>query len=183
MSLAAVTIEEAVGAAQDTVDLTGYLHLLGADEHSGTTSSGYTGFPLDGSSTGLVYSYERWVRARFDPGFTNVSAFRFYSPTVATLPTGWTFRMGTTSTYATPVNTASTIATATMRHNDPGRLAPNVGGGSSPVDGTVTRYSDWIVIQAVVDTSTVSGSGPAFGYSSGSTPNLIEFDFYWTESV
>lgn len=181
MTLAVVTMEEVIGVGADSVDLTGFLHLFGADEHSGTTIDDYLDFPIDGTVGGVVYSYERWIRARFDTGFLGVRAYRFFSPTVASLPAGWTFKFGTTSSYATPVTTASTIATTALPSADPGRGSPNAG-GASLVDGSTTRYSDWIVLQAIVDTDMVGGSGPAFGFDLGDVAIPIEYDFYWTES-
>ena len=183
MTPAIVTLEEAVGSGQDTVDLTGYLHLLGADDHSGSAATSYNSYPLDGTGqTTTVYSCERWIRARFQGNFIDVRSFRFVAPTLAQPANGWSFKMGTATQYATPSTGVSTIAVTPLPVADPGRANPNAGGATTVVGDGTTTYSDWIVIQATVDLSTVDGSGPVYGYTVGGVPVLIEYDFLWTES-
>jgi hypothetical protein len=189
-----VQVEEAVGASRNTVELETYLHVMGADEHSPQTAYGFTQAGMNDSSSSYpgtttfpgdtfpedLYSYERWVRVRFDPNFNTVRAFRFWAPNMTDVPIGWTVKYGTTSTYATPVNTASSIATSPVPTSDPGQASPNAG-GAVRLAGTGTQYSDWIVLQASADVAVV-GPGPVLGFSLEGTLIPIEFRFAWTET-
>lgn len=177
---AIVNLEEAVGASQDAADVDSYVHIMAADVHSPQSLYGFTESGIADPSSGTVYSFERWVRVRFDPSFNTVRAFRFWSPNLTTLPIGWTVKYGTSSSYVTPVNTASSIATTAVPTSDPGEATPNAGGGT-PLIGTGTQYSDWIVLQVSID-STVAGPGPVLGFSPEGSLIPVSFCFNWTES-
>lgn len=201
---ASVSLEESIGASRDTVKLTSRLHILGGDLHSPQTDYGFvtsglnnpnatpvpptspgstlypgmTTFPGNGTLT--AYSYERWVRVRFDPDFNTVRGFRFWAPNLTGVIPGWSVKYGTTSTYRAPSNNPSSIATTSVPTSDPGRDTPNAG-GASRLTGTGTQYSDWIVLQASADLTVVS-HGPVLGFSLEGTLIPIEFAFAWTES-
>lgn len=175
-----VSLEEATGAAEDIVEIESYVHIVGADKHSPQTAYGFTQDGMNGDGPGTVYSYERWVRVRFGPNFNTVRAFRFWAPNLTSIPTGWTVKYGTTSSYATPVGTASSIATHAVPTSDPGQASPNAGGGTR-LAGTGTQYSDWIVLQASANTAVVA-PGPVLGFSLEGVLIPIEFAFSWTET-
>lgn len=183
---AVVTIEEAIGATQDTVTVANYVHLLAVDAHSEQSLYGYTEGALsetftqtgDNNPEPVQRSYERWFRIRFDPPFNSVWAMRFYVPTFQETP-GWTISFGTSSTYQTPVSTPSAIAVLSLPTTDPGPLLPNCG-GYVRLPGTGTQYSDWIVMQASVDPS-VATSGPIFGFTIEGTLIPIQYVVNWIE--
>lgn len=171
----AVALQEAVGADQDTVGIT-IVHLLGDDVHSGGTDRVPVPLSLNGSP-GPVYSFERWIRLIMTPPFVSLQEFRFWVPNYVSEP-GWQVTWGTTPTYQTPVDTQSSIATAPLPTTDPGRANPNINVGASFL-GTGTQYSDWIVVQASVDSS--ASVGPLLGFNPDSSPVEIEYMFAWTE--
>lgn len=171
----AVALQEAVGAGPDILGAT-IVHLLGVDVHSGGTSRIPVPLTLDGS--GPVYSYERWIRLIMTPPFVALQDFRFWVPNYVSEP-GWQVTWGTTGTYQTPVNTPSSIATSPLPTTDPGRTNPNVNAGDV-FSGTGTQYSDWIVVQASVDSS--ASVGPLLGFNPDSSPVEIEYMFAWTET-
>lgn len=173
---ATITLQEAVGAGEDIETIGQYVNLLSVDAHSNQSLYGYTAGVLTGSGT--VYSYERWIRVRFDPPFNAVWAMRFYVPNYASEP-GWTLNFGTSTTYQQPVNTGSAIAIVPVPTTDPGPTLPNCG-GYTRLPGTGTQYSDWIVMQASVDTS-VATPGPVLGFTVEGTLNPIQYVVNWIE--
>lgn len=177
---AEVALEEAVGPAQDTQDVESFLHLMALDEHSPQDQYGYAQGAMNDTGSGVLYTYERWVRVRFTPQFNTVKDFRAWAPNLVDIPEGWTIKFGTASSFQTPVNTASSIATIPMPTSDPGAASPNAG-GESPLAGTGTQYSDWIVLQASADTAVV-GPGPVLGFSTEGTLIPIQFAFTWIET-
>lgn len=179
---ASVAVEEAVGPNRDIIQLGSRLHLLGSDIHSPQTDYGFATAGMSQASSGTVYSYERWVRLRFEPTYNTLRAFRLWAPNLAGMPPGWTVKYGTTSSYSTPVNAASSVATTPVPTSDPGRNAPNAGGVSRLIGtGRDPQFSDWIVLQASADVSVI-GPGPVLGFSLEGTVIPIQFMFAWIET-
>lgn len=155
-----------------------YLNLLAQD----VSSMAYQAPDLEGSlyplqipDTGTAYSYERWFRFRFTPPFNAVQMFRFFCPNYQAVD-GWTVLWGTASVYSTAVNTPSTVAVNPLPTTDP--LVANCG-GSSALDGSQVRYTDWIVLQASVDSTALAG--PFQGYGGDNRPSRLDYDFRWLE--
>lgn len=171
-----VSLEEAVGPTQDSVDVE-WVHLLMDDQHSGQSDYGYAENPLHG--TGTLHTCERWFRLRFAPGYGTARAFRFWL-LESSAPPGWTLRYGTTPSYAAPTSVPSSVATNPLPTSDPGRAAPNVN-ASAQLIGTETQYTDWIVMQATVDTD-LANHGPVIGFSAEGALIPIELRFAWTET-
>ena len=178
-SVAAATVDliEAIGASQSIQVVTSDVHLLGADAHSGAGNYDYSLSPIAGSGT--VHSYERWIRLRFTPPFSEVRSFRFWVEPLALLP-GWSLKYGVTTTYSTPVNTASAIATSALPTTDPGTGSPNCG-GTVRLPGTGVQYSNWIVMQATAVTSTAP-IGAFQGFSLGGLLIPVTFQAAWIEN-
>ena len=139
--------------------------LTGTD--AGTESAAQTGFTLTdadalsgGSVTPGTTSYERWVRLAIDdPDDSILTTFTFRG--APDLPDGVTVKYGVTDTGATPVDTASTIATHTL--------------GTERVIWDTSSYSEagdrtrYLVFQEVFAADAAAGAIPqnivVFGWS------------------
>lgn len=176
---ATVSAEEAIGNG-DTVPVAEWVHLMAEDVHSPQSAYGYAQGSMNDTGSGVTYTYERWIRIRFDPKFNTVSRFRFWVPNLDDIPDGWTVKYGTAPQFRMPVNTSSAIATTPVPTSDPGWEFPNIG-GETRLAGTGTQYSDWIVLQASADTAVV-GPGPVLGFSTEGTLIPLQFAFVWTET-
>ena len=172
--VATVSPIEYIGVPPGLPHATEFIHLLSADAYS-TSVRSFTESPIyPRTDGGPVFSMERWLRFRFLQPFTQVFDFKFWMPDLI-VPTGWTFQYGTTHTYQQPTNGPSTIATGPVPTTKPEE--PNVG-GVPPLDGDEERYSDWIVLQAVVDGD--APVGPMRGFI-GNDPQPLQYRFDWTE--
>lgn len=106
-------------------------------------------------------SYELFVRMNFTGTFTKVDNLQFWKSAGAYVTgesivakTDWT---AGTSTYTTPVATASTVATVAVATADPGTANVTIGNalaGSLVAAG----YSDYIVLQLQTTGSTPPGA-------------------------
>lgn len=121
-------------------------------EHTGQSSATLT--TADAVSGGAVLpgtvSYERWLALRVDSAPAH-GATNFYIQNVGSLPTGVTIRFGVTDTAATPVNTASTVATMELTS---GRRYIF----DTSVLATVGGHTRYIVLQEVVALGAPSGA-------------------------
>lgn len=175
---ATVQLVERIASAATTDQPVSFLNIHGADTYS-TIQRSYVDSPVVGRTDGApVFSMERYVRLRFTPPFDRVRAFRFWVPDWVD-PTGWTIKWGVAPAFSTPSNSESAWATATLPSADPGQLAPNIG-GEVAVDGSATRYSDWIVLQAQATGD--AEVGPILGWDTGNVPIPIPFKFKWVEN-
>ncbi len=121
-------------------------------EHTGQSSISLT--IADTLSGGAVLpgtvSYERWMALRVDVapshGVTN-----FYLIATGALPTGVSLKFGVTDTAATPVNTASAIATMDLTAGRKFIFDTNV-------YDTVGDHTRFIVVQEIVALGAPSGA-------------------------
>jgi len=107
--------------------------------------------------TAGTYSYEKWVRAHFSGSFTRIENLQFWK-SAGVYVTGETIAWtGNYSTYATPTESGSTIATTAVPTSDPGTANVGIGGNLS---GSLTAEgdSDFIVLQASVTTAASAGA-------------------------
>lgn len=134
------------------------LNLLSADLGSGQTPSDY---PIQIPQSGTNYSYERWFRAYVSSlgGLTKVKNFRVYADT-STPVTGTTLNYGQTTTYATPSNSASTIATSAIPTSEPSENL-YIGGAAGGEITSVGGYTDYGVLQLEVPSTASLESGSA----------------------
>jgi hypothetical protein len=176
-----IAVEEDTAPVADPQILDQYVNILGADVHS-AGEIGFAFAPLGPASSGTVYSYERWIRLRFQPPFNTVYAIRVWAPEV-TLADGWTLTFGTTDTYATPVTTASTIATDALPDSDPGLDDANlIGADRLDGSGTDDQYSLWLVLQLAVDTEVAEGGQPVGYLAESSRPLPLKLQFAWVDT-
>lgn len=180
---AVVVLEEWYGPSPGTLSIitAPLVHLLSADTNSRQNVYGYTDAALRlVDQDTAAYTYERWIRVRFDPPYNTVRQFRFWVGNTAFIPEGWQVLWGSALTYQSPINTPSAIATTPVPTTDPGAAAN--AGGLQRVTGTGTNYTNWIVLQAMVDPTKVKGAGPALGFNQEGTIIPIEFHIAWIEN-
>lgn len=175
---AAVDLVQRIGGAP-TVDVAcPYLNLHGDDTYVDGPSS-YLQYPVYPRSDGApTYSMERWVRLRFQQPFGAVRAFRFWVPGWVE-PEGWTVRWGASTAFDIPKLSLSSYALYPLPTTDPGPGNPNIG-GEDYLEGTVTQYSNWVVVQASVNGD--APTGPLLGYGGNNLPLKIPYRFNWTEN-
>lgn len=153
-----------------------FLHLIEIDEFS-NDPYGFADHAIrTGMSGAPTYSMERWFRWRFEQPFSHISDIYFWTPGLV-VPEGWTVKYGTSENFAQPTNAPSSIATLELPTSKP--EAPNAG-GVPPLEGTETRYSDWIVLQASVNSD--AAIGPMLGFDNDDAPVAVEYRLDWTES-
>ena len=128
---------------------------------------------LDDSSQALVTayaipantnSYEKWQRLKVEANASGNTIQVVKVWETGTLPTGDTHKVGTVqaAAFATPVRTASSIATTTIPATEGTAFPVPIGGTVTPTSNgvgmiTTTGYSDYVVHQVHVDTATTSG--------------------------
>lgn len=116
--------------------------------------------PADYSTNPIVAgenSYEVFLRAKFGGTFNTVDNLQFWMSTDFSPNTGLTVKWeGDSVTYATPVATASSIATTNVPTSDPGTANVSIG---SSLAGELTSagYSDYICLQLQTTTSAAAG--------------------------
>lgn len=159
MAVTLVTSETHGAAAGTVVDSTTQINLIGTDAASGGSGSAFS--PLQIPAAGTTYSYERFIRAKFNGTFATVNNVKFYK-SAGTLGTGYTIKAASrgASAYTTPVNTASSYATADVPTVVGSALTASAGDISS-----AGSYSQYIVLQAQVATTATTGSATAATYT------------------
>jgi hypothetical protein len=86
------------------------LNLMASDAPD-TTGTDYISSPIVYNASATVYSYERYFKWRFDGTFNLIDNIKFYKSAGSYSNVNLIIRAGTTDTGATPVNTASSVAT------------------------------------------------------------------------
>lgn len=127
------------------------LNLIGADAYDSGTL--YTTYPISVPSSGTNYSYERWVRAHFSGTFSKIDNIKFWKSAGTLSDSNLVVNAGITTSGATPVNTASSIATSPIPTDVSSALDPTPTGG---LNGP--GYTKYIVMQLAVP-STVTTPG------------------------
>lgn len=106
-------------------------------------------------TSGTNYSYERWMRLKFSGSFNEITNIKFWRSAGSLSDANLDLLAGTTTTPATPKNTASTVATTTLANWDSEGEAIDI----TPSGGiTTTGYSKYAVVQLKVP-STVTTPG------------------------
>ena len=124
----------------------------------GSTASP-TQYPLRIPSEGTQYSYERYFRVYVsDMGdAVSIRNLRLYCDNPNFI-TGATLKYGTTDTYSTPVNSASSIATTTVPSSLPEDANIEINGSTSN-ELTGTGYSDYVVLQLEIPYTATNEGG------------------------
>lgn len=175
---AVVQLVERIGSAPSDDHVVQYLNIHSDDTYSDTADSYLEKAIGARTDNGPVFSMERWCRLVFQPPFGGVYGFRFWVPDYVA-PSGWEITWGSSTFFDTPTNSASSYALYPLPTSDPGEDTPNIG-GETLLTGTETRYSDWIVLQAVATGE--AATGPALGFDSSDQPIKINYRFNWTEN-
>lgn len=144
------TMEQRNGAAPGTAtDPASYMDLLSVDEAS-TTSTHYQDHPVSIPSSGYQYSYEAYFRGHWSGSFNSISNVKFWR-SGGTLAQGFAVNAGTSSSYQSPVNTASSKATAPCPTTETTALNLTYAGG----------YSAYVALQAQAAAEALPGdAGP-----------------------
>lgn len=126
-----------------------YMSIDDADE----TGTEYQSNPVSVPSSGTNYSYERWMRAKFSGTFNQIDNMKIWHDAGTLSDANLNLKAGVGTTYATPVNTASSVATTTLTGWDTEGEALNITNVL-----TAAGYSKYLVQQLVVP-STVTTPG------------------------
>lgn len=154
----AVSESYGTSGSQTTADTTA-INLLSTNTASGSdTTTNTAAAPITIPAASNAYSYERYIRGHWTGTFTSISSVTFWKKS-GTLGTGVTINAASkgNQTYATPVNTASSIATAA--------IPTTQGAGLTPAYSTA--FSDYVVLQLVVASTASSGNIGTITYTFG----------------
>lgn len=144
------------------VDLGASGNLFNFKNADDATPGNYTSNPITASDTANQgRSYEVWLQAHLTGTFNRIDNLQFWMSTNFSPSTGLTvyWKGNGQTTYATPVNTDSTVATSTVPTADPGTANVSVSQNGSGLTGYLNAagYSDYIVLQLDVATTAASG--------------------------
>lgn len=153
---ATVSIAESNGAGE-TVTASITNSKMGSTDAVNLDNTAYPIVPTENS-------YEKWQRLNVTNmgGSTSISAIKVWrtgslTGSDAHVTNARETTYGGAETYATPVATASSVATQTMPSSEP--TGANLGiGGSLSGSLTATGYSDYLVHQLQIDTATTTGA-------------------------
>lgn len=87
-----------------------YMNVDGVDE----TGTGYQEKSIPPPASGTNYSYERYMRAKFSGTFNQIDNMKIWHDAGTLSDTNLDLCAGVATSYATPVNTDSAIATTTL---------------------------------------------------------------------
>lgn len=160
----AVTLvkSETYGTASGTTADATQVNLLGTDAASGTDSGAASPITIPTGST--VYSYERFIRAKFTSTYNTVSNVKFWK-SAGSFGTGYSVNAASrgANAYTTPTGgstTQSTYATAAV--------PTVVGSALTASSGNITgdgSFSQYIVLQAAVTSSATVSSSTSCTYT------------------
>lgn len=121
----------------------------------------YPGDPVQNAIVAGTNSYERWITLNVVSwaGSSSLSNIRTYISS-GTVSANTAFLFGSTSTYATPVNSNSTIQTTLLPTSLPTTANWTIGGSTTGqlVSQSGSTYSDYGVFQLQTSPSATAGS-------------------------
>lgn len=128
-------------------------NLMGIDSYD-STGTAYQSNVITVPPTGTSYSYERWVKARFDGTFNKIDNIKVWKSAGTLSDVNLTLNAGTTASGATPTNSVSSVATSTIPVTEGTAI------DITPTSDITTSedMSDFLVLQLVVP-STVDTPG------------------------
>lgn len=142
------------GTEYPTTGSAGNCNYMSTDAYD-STGTDYQSNPIPVPESGTSYSYERWVRAKFSGTFNKIDNMKIWHDAGSLSDTHLDLCAGVGATYATPVNTDSSVATTTLTGWDSEAEALDI----TPTDGlTSPGYSKYLVQQLDVP-STVTTPG------------------------
>ena len=128
-------------------------NLMSTDAYD-STGTDYQDNPITVLESGTAYSYERWMKVRFDGTFNAIENVIAWKSAGTYSDAGISINAGETDTGATPVDTSSSIATAAIPTTEETAIDITPSGGIED-DGD---FTDFLVAQLVVaDTTTTPG--------------------------
>ena len=158
MALAAFSLMKRTGASPGSEANTNWdVGLINDDSNSTDTGS----YPIPVPESGYSYSYESWLRLKCtaapDNAVDNIKVWF-----TATAPaTGVSLMIGTTTSYATPTNEGSSVATTNATEYPDAGDALSVGTPQSYDQiSAIGEYSDYVVVQLRVGPTAGQGNLP-----------------------
>ena len=124
-------------------------------------------YPINANS----YSYEKWIKVQFNDVTNPISDIKLYKSS-GSYVTGETLKFGCTTTFETPTNSQSSVATTTMPTSEPDNANITIGGSLSGSITTSEETTDFIVTQANFDQNTSAGES-----------DTKTFTLSWTETL
>ncbi len=145
MALAAFTLYKRTGTSPGSEDDSSWNPcFLSSDLHS-TSHGSYT---IPAPESGYVYSYENWLRLKCTSAPDNTIANIKWWFAGSGPGTGLDIMVGTTAAYATPVDSASSVATTDANtHSD---VSSALSWGTPQASDEITavgQYTDYLVAQ------------------------------------
>jgi hypothetical protein len=138
------------GTREDIGESGNIFNFMDADTN---TESDYTTYPITAGNN----SYEVWLQGHFTDTFNSIDNIQFWMSTDFSPNTGLSVKWeGEETTYATPVKTASTVATTAVPTSDPGTANVSIS-GSLAGSLSAAGYSDYIVLQLQTTTGAAAG--------------------------
>jgi hypothetical protein len=95
-------------------------------------------------------SYEKWIRGKFSGTYTSISNMRFWK-SAGSYVNGEDVKAAVNSSYATPVQTTSAVATVTVPVSEGTALVPTAPGASP-------SYSGYVIMQLQTTGATPPGA-------------------------
>lgn len=132
------------------------LNLMAVDAYD-STGTEYAQHPIPVPETGTNYSFERWVRLRFDGTFNRIENIKLWMDSWTKSDPNLEIYGGVTENFRDPINTQSDIATQPSSQWDSINEAFDI----TPSGGAITSapgYTKYFVMQLAVP-STVTTPG------------------------
>lgn len=128
-------------------------NLMSIDDYDDTGST-YSSNPITVPDSGTNYSYERWMRVKFNGTFNLIDNIKVWKSSGTLSDGNLSLFAGSTATGVTPTNADSSVATTAMPTTEGGaiNITPT---NSIDADG---EYTDYLVVQLDVP-STVTTPG------------------------
>lgn len=128
-------------------------NLMSVDSYD-STGSQYQDNPIVVLESGTAYSYERWIRIRFDGSFNLIDNVKAWKSAGTFSDAGISIYAGDTNTGVTPTDSQSSIATSTIPTTE-GTATDITPSSDIDTDG---NFTDYLVLQLrVADTTTTPG--------------------------
>ena len=151
---ATATCKVRYGASPGTETTATNWNLMSTDAYD-ATGTDYQTNRISIPTSGTNYSYERWFAIAFGGTFNLIENIKFYKSAGTLSDAALDLTAGTTDTYATPVNTDSTVATTTLDSWDSLGEAIDITPGSGITSAGNTDFG--VVQLEVPDTVTTPG--------------------------
>lgn len=131
------------------------MNLLNDDSYD-TDGTSYASKPITVPSAGTSYSYERWIKLKFNGVFNAIENVKVWKSAGSLSDVNLDINGGETATGVTPVNTVSSVATSTLTDWDSeGEAVDITPAAGISNDGDKTDF--WVMQLDVPSTVTTPG--------------------------